>query len=526
MAGRKKKIVELKADYPVKYHNFSELAIQQRQQCTALSALSKRSYSSAAYGQLVTVLHDNLKTQVSQEKNALFFYEEAIALSTKVEELTNELARRTNELKAAMKISNPYADGSPTGDSAANDEVDSENSDNNEPEQKQKKRGAPRGHRGASRSIPSNIDDEKIIEPPDICSCGCSEIIMTDEFDDRYIEDILPVIKHITRLRFQRGRCSACGLKLRHEDALTGPPTRIGPNFSTFLTYMRQSGLTFGQLQKTAAGVGFDLTRSGILGIVNRTTDSMGWVYDIIGMKLKGEDVLNIDETTWKVNSILWYIWVFCNKKMAYFHPVKSRAAKVLETVLGEDFKGIAVCDFYAAYNILKKTQRCLVHLLKDIKKERAVLKNNKQLKEFDRMIKAFISKGLEISKMPEGNDKNIAIENLKKYLHRITKLKPAKGTMGTLIKRIIKYKDDIFRFVENENVEYHNNRAERQIRSTVISRKMSFGSNTADGAKRNCILHSVIETCKLQNTDPVEFIRKIITNPEYKITEAKFLPV
>ena len=63
MAGRKKKIAELKADYPVKYHNFSELAIQQRRQRTALSALSKRSYSSAAYGQLVTVLHDNLKTQ-------------------------------------------------------------------------------------------------------------------------------------------------------------------------------------------------------------------------------------------------------------------------------------------------------------------------------------------------------------------------------------------------------------------------------------------------------------------------------
>ena len=533
MAGRKKKIAELKTNLSVKYQNFAALAIQQRQQCSALTALSKRSCSPASYSQLVTVLHDNLKTQVAQEKNALFFYEEAIALSTEVEELTNELARRTNELKAAMKISNPYAGRAAETDSAKADSTepdgaDSENNNDNDNEQKkqQKKRGAPKGHRGASRPVPPNIDDEKIIEPPILCSCGCGEIIMTDEFDDRYIEDILPVIKHITRLRFQRGQCSACGLKLRHEDALTGPPTRIGPNFSTFLTYMRQNGLTFGQLQKTAAGVGFDLTRSGILGIVNRTADSMEWVYDIIGMKLKGEDVLNIDETTWKVNSILWYIWVFCNKKMAYFHPVKSRAAKVLEMVLGEDFKGIAICDFYAAYNILKRTQRCLVHLLKDIKKERAVLKNNKQLKIFDQMIKTFISKGLEISKMPNGNDKQISIENLKKYFSRITKLKPAKGTMGTLIKRIIKYRDDIFRFVENEEVEYHNNRAERQIRPTVISRKMSFGSHTADGAKRNCILHSIIETCKLQGVDPIEFIRNIMMNPDYKITQANLIPI
>jgi hypothetical protein len=59
---------------------------------------------------------------------------------------------------------------------------------------------------------------------------------------------------------------------------------------------------------------------------------------------------------------------------------------------------------------------------------------------------------------MPNGNDKQTSIENLKKYVGRITRLKPTKGTMGTLLKKIIKYKDDIFRFVENEEVEYHNN--------------------------------------------------------------------
>jgi len=299
MAGRKKKVAEPIQNASVEYHNFARLAIQQRQQRAALSALSKRSYSPAAHNQFVAVMQDNLKTQQAQEINALYFYEKTVSLSTKVEELTDELARRTNELKAAMKIKNPYADKSDTDTKTDEDKTSNKDSNVDEQKKKQKKRGAPKGHRGASRPVPPSIDDEKIIEPPAVCSCGCGEIIMTNEFDDRYIEDILPVIKHITRLRFQRGQCSVCGLKLRHEDALTGPPTRIGPNFSTFLTYMRQNGLTFGQLQKTAAGVGFDLTRSGILGIVNRTTDSMEWVYDIIGMKLKGEDVLNIDETTW-----------------------------------------------------------------------------------------------------------------------------------------------------------------------------------------------------------------------------------
>ena len=89
---------------------------------------------------------------------------------------------------------------------------------------------------------------------------------------------------------------------------------------------------------------------------------------------------------------------------------------------------------------------------------------------------------------------------------------------MQTLLKRIKKYKDDIFRFVENAQVDYHNNRAERQLRPNVISRKMSFGSNTEEGAKRICILNSVIETCKLQKLDPIEFIKTIIMNPEFQI--------
>ncbi len=66
-------------------------------------------------------------------------------------------------------------------------------------------------------------------------------------------------------------------------------------------------------------------------------------------------------------------------------------------------------------------------------------------------------------------------------------------------------------RFVENPDVDYHNNRSERQLRPIVISRKMSFGSDTPEGARRNCVLHSVIETCKLQNVRPIDFIEKII---------------
>ena len=105
-------------------------------------------------------------------------------------------------------------------------------------------------------------------------------------------------------------------------------------------------------------------------GIVNRVTDRLKPYYKTLEEALKIQEIVHADETSWKVNSIPWYIWCFCNKKLAYFYPIKSRASQVVKDILGEDFEGIVVCDFYAAYNCIEKTQRCLVHLLRDISDE------------------------------------------------------------------------------------------------------------------------------------------------------------
>jgi hypothetical protein len=87
------------------------------------------------------------------------------------------------------------------------------------------------------------------------------------------------------------------------------------------------------------------------------------------------------------------------------------------------------------------------------------------------------------------------------------------KGKGVTLQKRIAKYSDDLLRFVTHPDVEFHNNRAERQLRSMVITRKVSFGSNTESGALRHCIINSIVETCKLRGYDPVEFLFRVYTS-------------
>ncbi len=377
-----------------------------------------------------------------------------------------------------------------------------------------RKRGAPKGHRGRTRPIPGKVDFTEVVPPPERCACGCGDIEPVEACDSRYVEDIPPASRIVTERRYQRGRCARCGRELRHDEAVRGPPVVVGPSLAVHLTLMNQMGVTFRKLGVFSTRIlGAELSPSGVLGLLNRVGRTLGGSYRNLGEALRRQAVLNGDETGWKVMGVSGYIWCFCNRRMAFFHPDRSRAAAVIEKILGRDFAGIVMCDFYAAYNCLGKTQRCLVHLLRDIKKEREVLRGSKLLEQFEAKVKEFIARGLEVQAMDDGPEKAREADRLEKQLHRLGTMPVTKGRAVTLQKRIEKYRDDLIRFVTHPDVEFHNNRAERQLRPLVVGRKVSFGSNTPAGALRHCVIHSVVETCKLQNRDPIDFMRQAYTS-------------
>jgi transposase len=444
----------------------------------------------------------------SEQKIYISVLEEKCRL---LNELTVEQEKQIQELKLNSKRSGQqirYAYGKESKSNAASSQDNSSDSKN-----AGKKRGAPKGHKGKSRSIPEKMDFTHRISPSDTCTCGCNEILELETYDTKYVEDIPPVNKVVTEMRYVRGKCSKCGEILRHPNAVKGTPVIIGPNLAVHLSTMRQAGVTYRKLSAFCTEtLGIGLSPSGVLGVVNRVTDRLKPYYEILEERLRMQEIVHADETGWKVNGIPWYIWCFCNKKLAYFYPIKSRASQVVKDVLGEDFDGIVVCDFYAAYNCMEKTQRCLVHLLRDISDERKILKDSVLLKKFDNRIRSFINDGLRIQKMNNGVLKETEIRKLEKTLTAITNMKVTKGKAETLIKRIKKYRREIIRFVNHPELEYHNNRAERQIRPIVISRKTSYQSNTGEGARKNCILHSIMETFRLQKIKPVVVMKQIMS--------------
>ncbi len=78
-------------------------------------------------------------------------------------------------------------------------------------------------------------------------------------------------------------------------------------------------------------------------------------------------------------------------------------------------------------------------------------------------------------------------------------------GDTRRLTKRLRKYAEFIFTFLDYADVPFENNFAERQIRPAVILRKNSQSNRSDRGAATLAILMSVYRTLKLRGLDPMK---------------------
>ncbi|MBN1855156.1 MAG: transposase [Pirellulales bacterium] len=96
--------------------------------------------------------------------------------------------------------------------------------------------------------------------------------------------------------------------------------------------------------------------------------------YSEVAEFIRNAPIVGTDETGHK-NPAYKSAWTWCQQtpEAVFFHISPSRASQVLLDILGEDFGGVVVCDYYSAnkkfirdYRIL--VQYCWAHLVRDIK--------------------------------------------------------------------------------------------------------------------------------------------------------------
>lgn len=277
--------------------------------------------------------------------------------------------------------------------------------------------------------------------------------------------------------------------------------------------------MSLGQLKELFNIFGIKLTPTAFLGIDYKISQSGQPFYKLLHKELIASNSINSDETGWRVNGINHWIWGLSNKKISFFHIDRHRNNDVAETLLG-DFRGILTTDFYQTYNRINAfaKQKCLAHLLCDIKDLQETAKDDQEAISFLQNLKELIKQAMELWKQfVSGNiaqpDYLLKKTELTEQLDSLAKTQLKHKLAEALRKRLAKYQNEILTFLDYPEIEPTNNRAERQLRRSVIFRKITFGNRSQRGVDNHKVIMSLVQTAELNGSKPLDLLYSLLTN-------------
>jgi transposase len=368
-----------------------------------------------------------------------------------------------------------------------------------------KPRGRAAGHLGSSRRRPAQIDHTQVLPAPERCpDCGSafSGIGTTRE---RVVEDIVlvrPTI--ITKYVIERRWCPKC--RTYHEDALTDalPRHRLGLRVLLFVVYQKVAlGLSYSKIQRELRSYfGLTLSLGELPNMVAEIAALFGPAYARLLDLMRQQAAIHIDETSWRVEGVPHWLWVFVNDVVALYVVSRSRGSKVPQALLGADFDGVVISDFFSAYSPLSvEKAKCWAHLLRDSHDYAKGQDADSERTRFHGTLHAlFVEMGLALEQVqadPVGRAH--VYDEMRTKLWRFATERWRAWQCQQLAERIKKYLDDLVVWLLNPAVDPTNNAAERALRGAVVTRKTSFGSRSKRGAHAFARMLSIIMTWERQ---------------------------
>ncbi|MBF0216147.1 MAG: transposase [Candidatus Omnitrophica bacterium] len=156
------------------------------------------------------------------------------------------------------------------------------------------------------------------------------------------------------------------------KDADEIPKSKIGPvakSWATFLKYgIKISDRDVANILKMLS---LKVVPSSIVGFRAQLKKEALPIYELLIASLKRGKFIHFDETGAKINGEDAWCWKASNKTVCITHTDRSRGQRVVEEILGPEYDGVLISDFLSAYNKIKTKakQKCLVHILRDLKK-------------------------------------------------------------------------------------------------------------------------------------------------------------
>jgi len=377
---------------------------------------------------------------------------------------------------------------------------------------RKKKTGGKPGHPGSRRSKPTKIDryeEHRLDRCPD-CGGALQRCNGDRSSRSRLIEDIPKDIHpEVTEHIIHRDYCPACRKHVEPKIDTALPKAMIGNRLLCLTAYWHYAlGMTTAQILETLNyHLHFKLSKGGLIQKWHQFRIILLVWYETLAAEIQQSAVLHADETGWRVNGQTHWLWCFTNESTTFYMVDRSRGGPALKRFFQEEFNGILVTDFWAAYDAVGwwKHQCCLVHLLRELEKVNQCNPSEEWL-AFSKKTKRLIKEALRLRARDDFKPEKYA-SRIDRLYERLLDLALANYTdkdARRLAKRLVKYRDELFVFLTHPDVPSDNNHAEREIRSAVLMRKVIYGNRSTNGALTQSVLMTVFRTLKRRGYNPI----------------------
>ncbi len=409
-----------------------------------------------------------------------------------------------------------------------------------------RRRGQQPGAPGHGRTARPDIEVvEESWHPSDdeiTCSC-CGERYVANGKRTSKISEI-KVKAHTRRInRFRYRRSCDCESSPLY---VTAPaPARLfehtpyGTSVWALLIYERYWNLRpYRSIEKCFSDHGFKISAGTLADSAKRLLPLFETLYDAILAHQNEEKLRHADETSWRIQSLkevggsqrAW-LWTSVSKDSVLFNIHRWRSSEAAKVLFIDSVDCIfLVCDRHGSYKKMvrdfleelnKKVTLCFcwAHVRRDFIKCAA---GDEQLEQWNEQWIERIAEMYKLNKQRcdhyvSGNTvefERIQIE-LKKACDAL--FSKAESELSELaedarerkpLKSLMNHREGLSVFVEHPQVPMDNNIAERALRWLAIARKVSFGSDSEEGARTSAILYTVLGTLAKNGIDVLSWLK------------------
>jgi transposase len=377
-----------------------------------------------------------------------------------------------------------------------------------------RKRGPKRGHVGVSRlrSAPDLVVECR----PRACG-GCGAPLPQTggrRVGQSQVTELPPVQPVVIEARLYTVTCEHCGIRtVGAYPAGLEPHRTFGPRIEAVLSYLHERHhVSYERLVELCRDLfGLTISEGGIENALRRLVEREGGTrsrarptYAAIRATVRGSPVINSDETSARVAGRTQWQWTFQTPEASYQLIAPSRGGEVIDAFLDGVEPAVWGSDLYAPQILTTATahQICHSHQGRDLTFAAEADSGNERI--WALALRHVFGRAIRLHHLREQITpatfarRRTLIEKATDRLVFERYVAP-KTEAARLQQRYRTHRDSLYVFLERQDVEPTNNSSERDLRPSVIHRKVIGGFRSSWGAEASAIRTSILATARKQ---------------------------